>query len=90
MFSSTRYTLVGLLLLIVGFLTLKILIGSIILFLGVIVLSVGNVLSVWGYIPGHKKIDTKIGPFLNSHPKLLKIFKFIFGEKKQIKTNIKS
>ena len=79
----------GLLLLILGFFTLPILIGLIIMPIGSLLLVIGIYISFWKLIPGHKLMEPKIKTFKDQYIESSPILTMIFGKRQQQNPDLK-
>jgi hypothetical protein len=84
-----RYSVIGLFLLFLGFFTLPILVGFILMPIGSVFLCIGAMLSIWELVPFHWKLEPKIKKFKDQYVESSPILTMIFGKKIPNKTDFK-
>jgi hypothetical protein len=87
--SPNRYSLIGFALLIIGFFTIPILIGLIIMPIGIVILLIGTFLSLWSILPGHQKLEPKIKTFRDQYIESSQILTMLFVKKTKEKPDFK-
>jgi len=89
LFPVNRYNFTGFILLILGFFTIPILIGFIIMPIGILLFCFGTLLSIWSMIPGHQKFEPKIKTFKDQYIESSPILTMIFGKRQKPKPSFK-
>jgi len=79
-YQINRYGVIGFILLILGFFTLPILIGFILMPIGCLLLCYGTLLSIWEMLPGHWKLEPRLKKFKNQYIESSPILTRIFGK----------
>jgi hypothetical protein len=85
LYFINRYSVVGFILLVLGFFTLPILIGFFLMPIGCLLLCFGALLSIWEMIPLHWKLEPKLKKFKDQYIESSQILTMLFGKKPQKK-----
>jgi hypothetical protein len=88
-YPINRYGILGFILLVLGFFTLPILIGFILMPIGCLLLCYGAMLSIWEMLPGHSKLEPKIKEFKDQYIESSPILTKIFGKRSQRKPDFR-
>ena len=83
MLFFNRFSILGLILLLLGFMLLPFIVGIFLFPPGIVLLLIGLSLAIWRLIPGHKLMEPKIKTFTNQYIDSSTILRLIFRRKPQ-------
>jgi hypothetical protein len=89
LFSINRFLIIGIILLILGFLLTPFLVGLLIMPVGAIFICYGTFLSIWTLIPRHQALEPKLKKFKDQYIESSPILTMIFGKQPQKKPDFK-
>jgi len=81
MLFFNRFSILGFILLVLGFLLLPFIVGIFLIPPGVVLLLIGLTMAIWRLIPGHELMEPKIQTFTNQYIDSSAILRLIFRRK---------